>query len=141
MIGIVKEEELLYISKINGEIRDKCSIRNDFPESSLETLCLVVKSVLVAIFLIFAWYRPPNSCGDIFRQLEESMQVLDRENNEIILLGDTNCDILPNYLEGDSLNNNLPTHSLRILEFYDLFGFKQLIETGTKEKIAIFNPA
>ena len=35
--GIVKEGELLYIS---GTILDKCSIRKDLPESSLEALSL-----------------------------------------------------------------------------------------------------
>ena len=30
------------------------------------------------------------------------MQVLDRENEEIILLGDTNCDILLNYSDGEA---------------------------------------
>ena len=57
------------------------------------------------------------------------MQILDRENKEIILLGDTNIDILPNYLDGESLNNNLPTHSMCILKFYNLLGIQQLIET------------
>ena len=66
------------------------------------------------------------------------MKVLDRENKEIILLGDTNCDILPKYLDGDNLDglsNNLPIHSMRILEFYNLFGFQQLIEKGTRETL------
>ena len=69
MIGIVEEAELLYI---------------------LEKPFLInVKSVRAAPFLIFAWHRPPNECIDIFHQLEEIMKVLDRENKEIILLGDT----------------------------------------------------
>ena len=68
------------------------------------------------------------------------MKVLDRENKEIILLRDTNCDILPKYLDGDGLSNNLPTHSMRILEFYNLFGFQQLIETGTRETLLSSTP-
>ena len=120
---------------IKDTILDECSIRKDLPESSLEALCLEVKSVRAAPFLIFAWYRPPNACMDIFHQLEESMKVLERENKESILLGDTNCDILPKYLDGDGLSNNLPIYSMRILEFYNLFGFQQLIETGTRETL------
>ena len=65
---------------------------------SLEALCFEVKSARAAPFLIFGWYRPPNVCMDIFHQLEESMKVLDRENK----------DVLQNYLDGDSLSNNLP---------------------------------
>ena len=67
------------------------------------------------------------------------MQVLDRENQEIILLGDTNCDILLNYSDGDGLNIVLPAHSMRILELYDLFGFHQLIERGTRETLESTN--
>ena len=63
------------------------------------------------------------------------MQVLDRENKEIILLGDTNCDILLNYSDGDSLNSVLLAHSMRVLELYDLFGFHQLIKRGTRETL------
>ena len=63
---------------IKDSILEKCSIRNDLPESSLEALCLEVKSVRAAPFLIFAWYRPPNAFGEMSRHLEESMQVLDQ---------------------------------------------------------------
>ena len=63
------------------------------------------------------------------------MKVLDRENKGIIPLRDANCDILPNYLDGDSLSNNLPIHSMRILEFYNLFDFQQMIETATRETL------
>lgn len=75
-------------------------------------------------FLAFAWYRPCNDCTDIFRRLKESIQVLDREKKEIILSGETDCDILPNYADGDSWNRGLQAHSMRILEFYDRFDFQ-----------------
>ena len=69
-----------------------------------------------------------------FRQLDDSMQVLDRENKEIILLGD-NCDIFLNYSDGDSLNSVLSAHSMHVLELYDLFGFYQLMKRGTRETL------
>ena len=72
---------------------------------------------------------------DIFHQLKESMKVLDRESKEIILLGDTSGDILPNYLDRDSLCNSRLIHTMHILEFYNLLGFQQLIETGTRETL------
>ena len=120
---------------IKDTIRDKCSIGKDLSESSLETLCLEIKSVRAAPFLIFTCYRPSNACEDTFRQLEQSMQILDRENKEIFLLGDANCGILPNYLDCDSFSNNPLIHVMRILEFYNLFGFQQLIETGNRETL------
>ena len=119
----------------NDSIVDKCSIRADLPKSSIESLCLEVKSVRAAPFLVFACYRPPNECADIFRQLEETLQVLDSENKEIILLGDSNCDILPNCEDGGRLNRVLPAHLMHILELNDLFGFQQLIKKGTRETL------
>ena len=134
MIGIVKEEELLYISKtpffyvpflINFLFAKTCQNR--------PWKLYAWKSTLFELPIsYFAWYRPPNAYVDIFHQLEESMKVLDRENKEIIQLWDISGDILPNYLDGDSLSNSRLIHSRRILEFYNLFGFLQLI---------IFNPA
>ena len=73
---------------------------------------------------------------NICNQIEESLQFFDREDKEIILLGDTNCDILPKYSkEGNADSNDLPTHSLRLLEIYNLFGFHQLIESPTRETL------
>ena len=37
--------------------------------------------------------------------------------------------------ENVSLSTNLPTSSMRILEFYNIFGFQQMIETGTRETL------
>ena len=75
-------------------------------------------------FPISACYRPPSACREIFRQLEESMQVIHRESKETILLGGNNYDILPNYMDGDSLSNNLSTLLICILGFHNLFHFQ-----------------
>ena len=52
-------------------------------------------------------------------------------------MGDTNCDILPNLRKGDCAGAcaNLPTHSSRLLDVCDLFGFQQLIDRGTRETL------
>ena len=52
-------------------------------------------------------------------------------------MGYTNCDILPNLRKGDCPGAcaNLPIHSSRLLEVYDLFGFRQLIDRGTRETL------
>ena len=52
-------------------------------------------------------------------------------------MGDTNCNILANLRKGDCAGAcaNLPTHSSRLLEVYNLFGFQQLIDRGTRETL------
>ena len=118
---------------IKDNLFDKCSLRNDVPVSSLEAVCVECKPVRSAPFIVFAWYRPPDESVDIFRQLEETLQFLDNENKELILLGDTNCDLLANYSrEEPESTNGLPAHSKRLVETYDLFGFQQLINKATR---------
>ena len=80
---------------------------------------------------------PPDASPDTFNEIENNLKFLDNENKEIILLGDTNCDILPNLRKGDCADAcaNLPTHSSRLLEVYNLFGFQQLIDRGTRETL------
>ena len=90
------------------------------------------------LLLLSFWLgtAPLNVRFDIFNQVEECLQFLDREDKEIILLGDTNCDILPKYSkEGNANSNDLPTHSLRLLEIYNLSCFLQLIASPTRETL------
>ena len=118
---------------VKDNLFDKCSVREDVPVSSLEAVCIECKPVRSAPFIVFAWYRPPDESVDIFRQLEESLQFLDNENKEVILLGDTNCDVLANHSSTEPTSaNSLPAHSKRLMEIYDLFGFQQLIDKATR---------
>ena len=120
---------------IKDTLLDKCTMREDLPKSNLELVCIEIKLVRAAPFFVLAWYRPPN-VSDGFDQMEECLQFLDREDKETILLGDTNCDFLPKYSrEGDTNPNDLPAHSLRLLELYNLFGLHQLIESPTRETL------
>ena len=66
---------------------DKTTVREDLPNSALELICVEIKPINAASCV----------CFDIFNQIEESRQFFDREDKEYILLGDTNCDILPKY--------------------------------------------
>ena len=54
-------------------------MREDLPNSALELICVEIKPTHAAFFVVLAWYRPPNVCFDIFNQIEESLQFLDRE--------------------------------------------------------------
>ena len=117
---------------LKDTLLDKTTVREDLPNSALELICVEIKPTRAASFVVLAWYRPPNVRFDIFNQEEECLQFLDREDREIILLGD----ILPKYSkEGNANSNDLPTHSLRLLEIYNLSGFHQLIESPTRETL------
>ncbi len=119
---------------INDALIDKCTVRDDIPVFSLEALCIELKPTRSAPFIVLAWYRPPNALNEVFNDLEKSLQTLDREGKEIIILGDTNCDILPNYSSDQhSKEVNLQPQSNRLLQIYNLFGLHQLIETATRE--------
>ena len=100
--------------------------RTDLPLSNLEGICIEV-----------SWYRPPDALVEIFRQLEECLQVLDKENRDIILVGDTNCDFLPivSGAEDTCTPEKLPLHSKNLLDIYDRFGLKQLIKRRTRETL------
>ena len=122
---------------IKDSLMDKCTVRSDLPNSSLETLCVEIKPARSAPFIVLAWYRPPDASSEIFDQIEKTLEFLDREGKELILLGDTNCDILPNYPPVRSERApNLPPHSNRLLDIYNLFGLQQLIATATRETIS-----
>ena len=58
------------------------------------------------------WYRPPQSSPDLFTVLERVIDKIDAENLELYLLGDLNCDLLP-----DSVNIN-SSHLLNITDIY-----------------------
>ena len=51
------------------------------------------------LFLVSTWYRPPQSSRDLFTVFERVIDKIDAENLELYLLGDLNCDLLP-----DSVN-------------------------------------
>ncbi len=121
---------------IKENLFEKYSVRDDIPVSSLEGVCVECKPSRSAPFTILALYRPPDESVEFFSELEKTLQFLDNENKELILLGDTNCDILAEYSSNEqSSANSLPAHSKRLLEIYGLFGFQQLIRKVTRETL------
>ena len=121
---------------LKDTLLDKFIVREDVPKSFLELLCIEIKPVRAAPFLVMAWYRPPNVTADTFDHLEECLQFLDREDKEIILLGDTNCDISAIYSKtGHVTSNDIPAHSLHLLEIYNLFGLHQIIKSPSRETL------
>ena len=110
-------------------IRDsiKYKPRSDVPVDDLEIICIEVEPPKSKSFLVLAWYRPPSDPVASFDKLEKVLSFLDKEGNEIILLGDTNCDLTPKQAE-QPIDNN----SKHMLDLYELFSFKQLVEEPTR---------
>ena len=99
----------------------------DVPSEGLELLCVEISPPKSKPFLVVAWYRPPNDPVDSFNKLEKALAFLDKEGKEIILLGDTNCDLAKK--STDQAPDNYAKH---ISSLYELFSFKQLIEEPTR---------
>ena len=79
-------------------IRDtiKYIVRKDAPSSSLELICAEITPPKSSPFCILSWYRPPSSAIDIFNALrffEQVLRFFESEGKEIILIGDTNCNL------------------------------------------------
>ena len=64
----------------------------DLPENNLELVCVEIIPPKSRPFLIVAWHRPPNDPVASVDKLEQFLNFLTKDDNEIILLGDTNCD-------------------------------------------------
>ena len=87
-------------------------------------MCIEVQLRCSSPFIVLAWYRPPNYDKLRLIELEQILQILDSENKEIILLGDTNCDELCS----DTKNN-----ITKLLEsLYCNYQFKQTIKMSTR---------
>ena len=102
-------------------VRDsiKYKPRPDVPVEDLEIICIEVEPPNSRSFLVLAWYRPPSDPVVSFDKLEKVLSFLDKEGKEIILLGDTNCDLTPKQAE-QPIDNN----SKHMLVLYELFSFK-----------------
>ena len=72
----------------------KMTPRVDVPSEGLERLCVEISTLKSQPFLVAAWYRPPSDSVDFFNKLGKALAFLDKESKEIILLGDTNCDLV-----------------------------------------------
>ena len=61
------------------------------------------------------------------------MDFFDRENKEILIVGDTNCDLLK--VTSTEMDSNLVGNSMHMRNIYSLFGFKQVIKEPTSETL------
>ena len=78
-------------------------------------------------FTVIVWYRPPREPISCFDSLHENLSFLDGEGKEIFILGDKNCDFCH--------KETNPSHTVKLHEFYELFGMKQIINESIRVKL------
>ena len=61
----------------------------------LEILTVEIKKPKFRQLLLTTWYRPPDSRVEIFDKFESYLLKLDEEDKESMIVGDTNCNLLP----------------------------------------------
>ncbi len=110
---------------IRESIKYKC--RLDIPTNNLELICIEVKPRKSRSFFVLAWYRQPMYPVGSFNELEKILSFFDKEDKETILLGEINCDLSPRQVD-QPIDNN----SKHMLDPYELFSFKQLVEEPTR---------
>ena len=89
-------------------------------------ICVKILPPKAKPYFLVAWYRPPSDLVDSFNKLEQILSFLDKEEKEVILLGDTNCDLTVK--EGITLDSN----AKHLPDIYDLFTYQQLITGPTR---------
>ena len=99
--------------------------RNDIPISTVEMVCIEIKSPRAKPYLVNAYYRPPSDNVEAFGELQSVLKPLESEDKEFILLGDTNYDC--NVILQESLVANLSNNIKQQENLYNSFGLKQLI--------------
>ena len=99
--------------------------RNYLHDEALEFLCVEISKPKVKPYLISTWYRPPNSCKDLFDKLLvilDKFEFLGIENKPNII-GDLNCNM------SASIADNNTKHLLELSESYQ---YTQLIKESTR---------
>ena len=109
-------------------VRDSVNFkpRDDITIDGLELICIEIEPPKSKPFLVITWYRPPSDPVGSYDKLEKVLAYLDREGKEMILLGDTNCDLTRR--SSDQLMDN----AKHMADIYELFSFKQLVEEPTR---------
>ena len=67
----------------------------DLEPNSLETESIQIKPKFAKPFVIIAWYRPPKHKIDDILNIEKLYKNHDKSNTEVIIIGDSDCDDLP----------------------------------------------
>ena len=101
----------------------ECNLHSIVDPNNIEALCLDIKKENCKSFSVLCCYRPPSSDNTFFTSLEAIIAKLDSSGNEIILMGDLNCNLLASN----------PNSNTRILNYIaELFQLHQLLKEPTR---------
>ena len=98
----------------------KFKTREDL-NSDIESISIELDIKHVKPIIVTTIYRPPHSLVEWFDRAEKLVSEIDFENNECILAGDMNCDML------DTRGND----TRHIKRIYGTYQFKQMITEVT----------
>ena len=97
---------------------------SDLEPNSLETVSIQIKPKCAKPFVIIAWYRPPKHKIDDILNIEKLYKNHDKSNTEVRIMGDSNCDDLPDQDKSSIV--------AKLRAFYKPYQFKQLIRKATR---------
>ena len=97
--------------------------RNDLVVDSLEMICVEIKKPYNRSFLVCAWYRLPNSNTNLLDDSEVFLHKCDLANQELIIMGNLNCEVSKTTPESN-------TRNLQLLSL--LYQLDQLISEPTR---------
>ena len=64
-------------------------------DTDIEAICLEINKPKNKPMLVSTWYLPPDSISiELFDKFENYLQKADDENQELIITGDLNCNLL-----------------------------------------------
>lgn len=92
-------------------------IKYDTLFSSLEIIPVMIQPKCSTPLIFLTWYRPPNSNIETLQYYEEMLSFLDSFNYPIIVMSDTNCDLL---------NVPLSANSKRLNEIHNVYSLEQI---------------
>ena len=81
--------------------------RKDFPNKSLEIICIEVEPPHSNPFIVIAWYRPPSEPNSCFDSLQENLSFLIERERKLSFW--------------EILTVISPSHVVQLHELYDLF--------------------
>ena len=100
-------------------------VKEELMSCDLEIITVEISKPKSKPFLVSCWYRPPDSPMEIFNNYEELVKKMDSEYEEIILIGDFNCD-------WSQISNNASTQTKKLAELAKTLQFEQLIKEPTR---------
>ena len=76
---LVRNNQSRYGGGVAMYIRNSISfnVRNDLQDDALEFLCVEISKPKVKPFFISTWYRPPNSCMNVFEKLQLTLDEIE----------------------------------------------------------------